>query len=190
MTVREITQRIDVESADDRRVQALEIEDQHIIEHAGAGAQNDASGSSFHGQRIDTEGGGDPTPLVQCLDVEVLEGGDAGPGQLRCHPDQDTTAQGELEQAGLGENPVHQPGILQAVGAKLFGLFPIQALDSPDTVLPLLQLDSFSISQNRAGHRLQTVIFEGFRGGSHDTHPIPHLPSRNDDTASPALALG
>ena len=122
-----VAQRIQVKGADDRGVEAAEIQHGHVAVEPGHGLEDRAAERPAHGQGVDTPCGSHPPPLVHGFDVEVLKGGDAGPGPIEGHARELAAAQCEVVEACALEDAQDELGVAKAVQAEAAGILAASA---------------------------------------------------------------
>ncbi len=105
--------RVDQESTNDRRVQALVVQHQHRVVQARARIHDEATGTGFVGAAAEV--GGDKAQAMHLRDVQMAERGYRTTAAVHRKAGDRRPLQKEFEQPGVGEDARHQLAILEVV---------------------------------------------------------------------------
>ena len=185
------SQRIDLEGADDARVQAPEVEHQHVLVQPRLRGQDvpallalPALGGIL--VMRDPDGGGHHAPFPQARQVQEVEGGDGGAGAVGRHAGEQAALHGERHQlqllqdvegeARVGEVVPHEPLRIPRKGALDLG----GVVDGGERL---------ALAQDVAGGGLQAVVRQPQPDGAQQADAVQHRPPRDEDrVAEPAGA--
>ena len=185
----DMRQRIDVEGPDDGRVEAFEVEDEHISVKTGFCGYDQPARCAGAGGAVHAGRRRHHAALMQRADVDVVEGGHAHPRPFQGQARQQSPAQGQVDQPFRFQDGEHQPGVLQAVGAERG---PVLAIDFRDLLrpgTPAIFLEQLAPSQDGVGHRVQPIILEPLQRTAKQVKGVQDLAAVNHHGApAPDLA--
>ena len=188
-------ERIDLERADDARIQALEVEQQHVVVQAGTRLQHVAA---LHGGlcgglfRFRAHGRRHHAPRPQAREIEEVERGDGGSHAVRRHPGEVAALHGKGHQIQLLQDVEHQARVGQVVLHEALGIVGERVHD-PLRVAGSAAAQGLALAQNLPGRDLQGVALQAHVHRAQQADAVQHHPSRDEDgigeAAPPAAAL-
>ena len=186
----DVGQRIQVEGADQRGVQALEVEDEDVAIQSDPGFEHQTAGRASSVIPVDADAGSDHAAAVQRADVEEIERRDAAPGPFQGQAGQQAPAQGQRDQSFFVQDIAHQARVFQAVFAEGRAIFGVRAEDDLGHVLIRCGLQALAAAQHGAGHGVQAKIVVFLQGGAHQVQGVENLAAIDHHAAAaPHLAF-
>src|SRR5262249_22495337 len=138
---------VDVERADDRRVEALEVEDEHAGVQARDRLEHEAAGALDSRVGVDAGRRRDAIARAQLAAVDELEGGDAATAAIERQTDQSYSAQRQLDQLCAHEDVAHETRILERIGDEAGAVVTVSLEDTRGGVLPLLAFERLAAAE-------------------------------------------
>ncbi len=180
---------VDVEGADQARVQALEIEYPDVVVQAHPRFQHVPA-------RLGRVHAGVPGPHrrsgmaapAQGRQIKKVEGGDAGSHPIRGHAGEAAARDGQIHQVEPLHDLERQPSVGPGIAGEGVEILPMVAenLTDPVTHVPGHGL---AFSQHLAGHRVQAVVFHAHEGAPQQIHPVQHQPAGHAGAAAAEVPL-
>ena len=177
-------QGIDVEGSYDGRIEALEIKDEYVpvqpcLRWYDEPARRTGARGAVHSRRRRHH-----AALMQCIDVDIVEGGHAHPGAFQWQAREQSPAQGKVDQPFRFQDVENQPGILQAIGAEEVTVLAIDFRDLLRPRIPRILFKQLSPAQDCVGHRAQPVVIEPLQRAAQEMQGIQDLAPVDDHGAA------
>ena len=186
----QVGQGIDVEGADDRGVQALEVEDIDVPVEPRPAGHDQAPRRALLVHPVDAGGGRHHAALPQAGEVEEVEGRHRAPGALQGQAGEAGPPQAEAHEVLAQQDVAHQPRVLEAVPGEGGAVVAEGGQDAVGHGVALGGLEGLAAAEEGEGHRVQAVVLEALQGGPHEMHGVEDLAAVHDDAAAaPDVAL-
>jgi hypothetical protein len=181
-------ERVDLERPDEARVEALEVEDDHVGVQPGDGLEDVPSRLRLldlvdrpHARR-------DDPATAELREVEEVEGGDRGRHPVDGQAGEAAPFDRELHEAELLEDLQGQAGVLAVVLDETLPVFLEQA---EDLVRPAAAGEHLALAEERTRHRVEAVILHPHEGAAQEEDPIQDHPPGDEGLAqAPGRAGG
>ena len=150
--VRNIGQRIDVERADDARIEALEIEHPHVAVQAGQRIEHvSALLCDVHAGIVAADARRDDADMRELAQVQEVERGDARGNSIRCHAGELAAGESERHQIQARDDIVGEPRIGTRIACECGKIVPIVVRDLVDA-RTYVAGQCFAFAQHLARH--------------------------------------
>jgi hypothetical protein len=163
-------ERVDLERADEARVQAAEVEHGDVRVQAGQRLEHVAAGLRLHLAHGADARGHDPAPAERA-EVEEVEGGDRGGDAVERQPGQPAALDGELHEPQLLEDLEREPRVGAVVLDEAHPVLPEEAQD-------LLRLpgafDRLAFAEHLARDRVEALLLQADEGAAQQLHAVEH----------------
>ena len=185
---------VDLEGADDARIEALEVEQQHLIVQSGARPQDVAAlGMLLRGVRVQLRAHRrrHHPALPQARQVEEVERGDGGSHPVRRHPGERAALHGEGHQLQLLQDVERQARVGQIVLHEARRIIGKGAHD-PVRMARTAAAQGLALAENLLRRGLQAVTLQPHRHRAQQANAIQHDPPGNEDgigESAPAAPL-
>ena len=136
----DVRQGIDVERADQARVEALEVEDEDVPVEAGDGVEDEAPGDDRPLRVLDVDRRRHAPARPELGEVEGVHGGDLGAHPVDLHPGEEAPAHGQLDEPRPLEDLHDEARVVEVVGGEPGGVVPPRGLDLLTPVLGVEEL--------------------------------------------------
>ncbi len=162
-------QRVDLEGADEARVQALEVEHDDVRVEAGEGLEDVPSALRLHdlGLRADARGD-DPAPS-ELGEVEEVEGGDRGGDAVEGEAGEAAALDRELDEAEPLEHLEGEAGVGAVV---LDEALPVLLEEPQDLLGAAAPGEGLALAEDRAGDRVEAVVLHPDEGAAQQLDPV------------------
>ena len=175
-------QGIDLERPDQARVEALEVQDDHVRVEAGARLEDVAAAHGL--DRVHPgDAGRDHPPPPQLREVEEIEGGDRGGHAVEGHAGQAAPLDRELHEPQPLHDPEGEPGVGPVVLDEALPIFLEEAQDLSGAAVPGQEL---AFAQDLARDRVQAVVLHAHEGAAQEEDAVEDDAARHACPARPA----
>jgi hypothetical protein len=174
----DVSQRIDVEGADEARVQALEVEHQDVPVEPRYGVEDEAPRDDRPLRILDVDRRRDAAATAELGEVERVHRGDLGADPVDLHPGEEAAAHRQLHESRALEDLDDEPRVVEVVRGEPRGVVPPGGLD---LLAPTLGVEELAAAEDGLRRGVEPVVVELDEGAAEEREPVQHLPAGQDD---------
>ena len=174
---KDVRQGIDVERADQARVEALEVEDEDVPVEAGDGVEDEAPGDDRSLRVLDVDRRRHAPARAELGEVEGVHGGDLGAHPVDLHPGEEAPAHRQLDESRALEDLHDEARVVEVVGGEAGRVVPPRGLD---LLAPVLGVEELALSQDDLGRGVEPVVVELDEGAPEEREAVEHLTAGED----------
>ncbi len=187
---RHVTHGVDVEGADDARVQALEIEHPDVAVQARFGLEHVAALlRDMHARVAAPHARGDEVDALELGQIEEVEGGDARRDAVRGHARELAAGEGELDEAQFLRDAEGESGIrarIQREGRQIV----LVVVDDFRQAVTRRRAHRLAFAEHFARDRIERIVIHADERAAQQVDAVEHQTARDARLAAAEIALG
>src|SRR5688572_24057130 len=186
----DVRQWVDIEGADDARVQASEVEDPDVVVQPCHGLEHVATLLRDVDTRVGSAHAGCHYPQrLEIAQVEKVERRDARRHAIGRHAGQAAAREGQRYQVQLVNDVMGEPRVGARVERERGKVLAIVVQDLAETIAHVA-LDGLAFAQHPACHGVERVVIHSYEGAAEEVDAVEHQATRDRGLATAEVALG
>ncbi len=177
-------ERIDVERADQARIQTLEVEHPHVVVHARPRFEHVATGlRREHARVVAAHARRNDAALVELGEIQEVERRDAGGDAIRSHAGEFAARHRQRDQIQFLADLERKPRIGTGIQREARQILLVPLHDLADAIVRVA-FQRLAFAQHFARHRIERVVVEAHERAADQIDAVEHEPPRNAGAAA------
>ena len=181
----DVGQGIDVEGADQARVEALEVEHEDVPVEAGDRVEDEPPGDHGALGVLDVNGRRHVAPRAELGQIEGVHRGDLRADPVDLHAGEEAPPDRQLDQPRALEDLDHEARVVEVVRGEAPRILPPRRLD---LVAAVLGGEELPLAEDHLRGGVEPVVVELHEGAAEEREAVQHLAPREDHPRVPGEA--